>query len=91
MAYAIGNLVRCTAEFRDPTGLDALVDPSTVTFKLKTPTGTATTSTPTHDSTGRYHADVNVTEAGTWSYRFESTGTYQAAQEGTFYVEQGAF
>lgn len=95
--YVIGDLVRCRAVFRDPDNGDALIDPATIIFKAKAPSGTITTLTYGVDvglvkeSTGRYRADVSAATAGQWSYRFETTGTYQAAQEGTFTISAGAF
>ncbi len=38
------------------------------------------------DSTGKYHVDINANAAGTWYYRFFSTGTGQAAEERQFEV-----
>lgn len=96
MAYDPGDLVRCTATFQNPA-TDAYVDPSTVAFKYRNGNGTVTTLTYgadvslVKDSTGIYHVDVDAATAGTWHYRFESTGTYKAAQEGTFTVTSGSF
>jgi len=39
------------------------------------------------DSTGHYHIDVDASVAGTWTYRWFSTGTGQAADDQTFIVE----
>lgn len=97
MSYDKGDLVRIKAEFRDPENGDALVDPTSVTFKVKDPAGTTTTyvygtaAQLVKDSMGKYHVDVNANAQGSWRYRFESTGNYQAAQEGTFTVKAGAF
>jgi hypothetical protein len=97
MAYDKGDLVRCTATFKDATNNDTLVDPSTIQFKFKTPAGATTTYTYgtdaqlVKDSTGQYHVDLNANAAGTWSYQFSSTGTYQAAQEQQFTVLAGQF
>ena len=95
MAYDKSDLVRISATFRDPTANDAYVDPSTVTLKVKDPSLATTTYTyPANiakDSTGHYHFDLSVATAGLWSYRWETTGTYQAAQEASFTVNAGAF
>jgi hypothetical protein len=97
MAYDKGDLVRCRATFRDPEDNDAYVDPAVVKFKFKTPAGATTTYTYgtdvqlVKDSTGKYHVDVDANAAGQWSYRFEATGALQAAQEGVFTVNAGAF
>lgn len=97
MAYDLNDLVRCKARFRNPDNADAYVDPTTVTFKFKNPAGTTTTyvygtdAQLVKESTGVYRVDVAANAAGTWHWRFESTGTGKAAEEGTFRVEATAF
>lgn len=83
--YDIGDLGKFTATFRDPD-TDALVDPATVKFKHKTPAAVETTLTyPDVNlvklSTGRYRASVSLATAGQWTFRWETTGTYQGAEE----------
>lgn len=88
--YDNGDLVRCTGNFQTG-GVD--VDPTTVSFKFKTPAGVVTTYTYpasaqlVKDSTGDYHVDLSANEDGQWWFRFESTGTGQAASEQAFYVK----
>lgn len=88
--YSEGDLVRCTGTFTNADG-DA-VDPTAVIFKTKDPSGNITTLTYGVDAalvksaTGVYYVDVDVDEAGLWWYRFESTGTGQAAGEDKFTV-----
>lgn len=92
--YDLGGAVTCEAKFKK-TGV--LLDPTTVTFKVKNPLGVETTyvyNTDVQlikDSTGIYHIDINANLVGTWFYRFESTGTGQAAQEGSFRVRVSNF
>jgi hypothetical protein len=92
-SYVKGQLVRCRGSYTDESGV--AVDPTTVTAKVQTPSGTITTytypATVVKDSTGHYHVDVSVTTAGLWYYRFESTGMYQAAGEAHFDVSTGVF
>ena len=94
-SYDKGDLVRCSASFTDSDG--TALDPTTVTGKYKTPAGVTTTyvydtdAELVKDSTGNYHFDVNANAAGQWFYRFESTGTGQAAEEAAFTVEAGDF
>lgn len=93
--YAKGQIVRCEGKF-EVEATRVLVDPATITFKAKSPTGVLTTyTTPASqiikDATGKYHVDVNANTAGVWTYRFESSGTYQAADERTFIVEASIF
>ena len=92
--YDVGDLVRCTATFAT-SGTN--VDPSAVTFKKKTPSGTTTTLTYATDAAlvksavGIYYVDVSATEAGDWSYRFAATGTGQSAEEHQFRVQPSLF
>lgn len=89
MAYLQGQLIRLFASF----SLDgALTDPTTVTVKYKTPTGTSTTLVyPTDfavvkDGVGNYHLDLNLNAGGTWYFRWEATGTIIGAAQETFTV-----
>ena len=93
--YEKGDLVRASGAFTNVLG-EAL-DPTTVIFQFKDPTGSTTSYTygaasqVVKDSTGNYHVDVDASAVGTWYYRFYSTGTGQAADEGKFIVEPSAF
>lgn len=89
-----GDLVRCTGTFYDED--DAVADPSDVTFYLKGPNTDVTYEYGTDAelvrlSEGVYYVDFSVPvtgreAAGTYTYRFEGTGSNQAADEGTFVV-----
>ncbi len=90
--YPIGDLVRCSGAFTNAAG--AAADPSVVRFKFKRPdTGVIVTyvygtdSQLVKDSVGNYHVDVSGDAAGEWPYRFEATGTGQAAQDGSFFID----
>ena len=93
--YHVGDKVRCTGTFETAAGTDT--DPSAVYCKVKTPGGTSTTYTYGVDAalvksaTGIYYVDVSITEAGTWHYRFYSTGTGQAAGEESFVAKDSFF
>lgn len=93
--YDKGDLVRCTGTFTDASG--TAQDPAAVLFKYQDPSGNATTYTYGTDaelvksSTGVYYVDVDADEAGVFLYRFYSTGTGQAADEGFFRVEESKF
>ena len=93
--YDKGDLVRCAAAFTNTAG--TAIDPTAVLFKVKDPSGNITTYTYltdaelVKDSTGNYHVDVDADEVGTWYYRYYSTGTGQAAGEGTFDVLETEF
>lgn len=93
--YSKGDLVRCSASFADSAG--AATNPTAVLFQVKTPAGTTTTYVYGTDaqlvrpSTGNYYVDVDASQVGTYHYRFYSTGTGQAADEGSFRVKDSNF
>lgn len=93
--YDIGDEVAFTGTFTDADG--SPVDPSTVTFKLRDPSGNVETlvydtdAQPTRVSTGVYRAVMSFDEAGEWVYRYESTGTGKAAATKTIYVRGDVF
>jgi hypothetical protein len=94
-SYDVGDLVRVTATFTNAAG--TVADPAAVTARYRSPSGTTTTLTYGVDaelvkeSTGVYHVDISASESGTWSYRFASTGSGQAANEESFFVERSEF
>ena len=94
-SYDIGDRVRVSNRFATPAGVDT--DPTTVVCKYIDPSLNVTTKTygsdaeVVKDSTGRYHLDIDVDEAGTWSYRWTGTGAVVAAGEQTFVVRESAF
>lgn len=80
MILVNADQVRLRATF---TRLGALADPTAVTVTVKDPAGTKTVYTYAgsqivKDSTGVYHYDLTVNQAGTWTYRWRSTGVAQA-------------
>ena len=91
--YEVGNLIRVSAEFTDPNNDDAETDPTSVYLTVKSPSGTVVEYTYgvgsdiTKASTGNYYADVDADEPGRWWYRWYSTGTGQAAKEGSFIAD----
>jgi hypothetical protein len=90
--YDVGDYVRCSAAF---TQAAVAVDPTTVLLKVLAPDGTSTTytyalATITKDSAGNYHVDVPVTMEGRYQYRWTSTGTGAASEEGFLYVRERA-
>jgi len=93
--YDVGDLVRCTGTFTNAA--ETAVDPTAVVFMLRSPGGVEMTYTYgeddelVRDATGVYHVDVDVDEEGSWHYRFESTGTGQAAEEARIYVAASMF
>jgi hypothetical protein len=95
--YMAGNLVRLSAVFESPGCSPTFVDPDVVIVRTKAPDGTVTSYQYTVDqqvvqeSAGHYYIDVEIIDAGTWSYRWEGTGGYEAANEGTFKVTANSF
>ena len=61
-------------------------DPTTVTLTVTDPTGTATTPSTSHPSTGTYTANVACTTDGIWVYEWDGSGTASDIQEGTWTV-----
>ncbi len=87
--YDEGAEVAIRAAFRDES--EALVDPSLVVARVRAPDGTVTLPVVSRDSAGLYHADVVADQYGTWYYRFEGSGTFQAAGESGFGVRRSRF
>lgn len=90
-AYDTGDLVRVTGTLTEEDGTP--VDPTALTCKVKAPSGTVTTHVygvdpfPVRTGPGVYYVDVTPAEVGEYRYRFASTGTGQAADEGAFVVK----
>ena len=92
--YDVGDLIRSSITFTDFNG--AAADPTTVVFKYENPAGTVTSITYpavgiTKDSTGVYHADVTITTAGSWWFRWNGTGAVIAATEEPVFVQASMF
>jgi len=72
-------------------------DPSTTTFRTKSPDGTVTSYVEgtdvelVRDSAGVFHLDLLLGAAGWWTVRWEGTGTAQGADEYQVRVEPSAF
>lgn len=81
MRVPIGTDVRFKVTFRDPTG--TLVDPTTVSFRIKPP-GMPTVvlvypTDITRESLGVFVVVYTLNIANTWRARFEGTGALDAA------------
>jgi hypothetical protein len=83
--YKKGDLVRIAGVFKDVNG--TLIDPTSVALRVTKPDALTSTPAVTRDSTGNYHVDVDLTDAGRWYYTWISTGTGQAAENGEFLAE----
>lgn len=88
--YDVGDLVRVTGTF---TVGSVATDPTTVTLKVKDPSGNLDTYTyalsqVTKSSTGIYYKDLSIDEAGVWRYRFVGTGACVGEEEKWFEVRE---
>lgn len=90
--YDIGDRRRLSCEIRDETG--TLADPTTVTFKMFEPDKVVTQyvygedAQVYKDSTGCYHVEWDITQAGTHWWRFEASGSIGVAEETQFRVRK---
>lgn len=81
------NVVWRKTFFSDSAQLTA-VDPSTVTFKIKSPSGVTTTPSVTNEAgTGNFSSSKVVNEYGLWNWRWETTGPV-IVDQGTINVLQ---
>lgn len=83
--YIVTTQIRTTATFR--TLLGALSN-TTAVCSVKAPDGTVSTPSVTNDSTGVYHADVTLDQAGTWYVEWQGSGTVIAASDTAIAVRQ---
>lgn len=90
--FVIGEVVRLPLRVTDLAG--AAVEPGGVTLKIKPPVGAVdeyvfgVAPEVLNDGTGRYHADIVLTAAGTWAYRWELAAPNAGAAEGTITVQK---
>lgn len=87
--YTYNTTIRITGTFAVS---DVATDPTTVTLKTKSPSGAVSTYTyalsqVTKSATGVYYKDVQLTEAGTWQYRWSGTGAVASEDWSTLEVE----
>ncbi len=88
--FEVGDLVETFADFTDPGG--AAIDPDAVFFRVKASDGTLTTEQFGVDpavvklATGQYQRNIDADDAGSWRYRWFSTGNGQASQSTGFTV-----
>jgi len=83
--YDVGDVAVLTSTWR-VSGV--LTTPSTRVLTVVAPDGTETTPSITVASTGVLTAEVPITAAGTWRYRWVGTGAAAGAEEGRLFVRQ---
>ncbi|MEP7290528.1 MAG: hypothetical protein ABI835_02040 [Chloroflexota bacterium] len=87
--YLLGDTIRLRVTFKV---LHALIDPTTVIFKVKSSDKSIMTYTyPAEndiirDSEGEFHLRVVGNKVGQWYYRAEGTGAAAGVEESAFYV-----
>lgn len=87
--YKKGQKVRISVAF---TVDGVATDPTTVTAKIKDPSGNQSTyvygtdAEVVRESTGNYYVEETTDENKLWHYRFEGTGACEAVEEGAFRV-----
>ena len=89
--YDIGDSTRFQSVF---TVDGTAQNPTAVFLFVKRPSGTTdsyVTGDLTNSATGTFYLDDTLDETGIWYYRFESSGTVIAADEGSFIVERSEF
>lgn len=90
--YTIGNIIRIDATFKNN---GVLVNPTTVTGRIKTPSGVYSTFTVDdaliQSSTGIYYFTYQPTEEGRHEYRITGTGANVSAAEGHFTIVESYF
>lgn len=74
--YDIDTLVTLTTTFTLSDGVTP-VDPDTVTLYIRDPDGLIIEPSATRISAGNYSADVLLSKAGAWIYKFRGTGTVE--------------
>ena len=85
-SYVKGQQIKCTGFFQNVDS-GAYVDPATVTFRTKDPSGNISAHVygvdvnVTRTATGKYRYDLTIDEAGDWWLRWDSGGTHVGAQE----------
>ena len=91
-AYIPGEVARISAHVADITGVAA--DPGGVRLLVKAGNAVAVAyiygvdAIIVRDSVGEYHADLPITSAGRWAYRWELTAPNAGAAEGTLSVDR---
>lgn len=87
ITFDVGDTVSSTRTFKKD---GAVVDPASVTAKLKTPAGVESTPSVSRASDGNYYFDIEPSEVGTYWVQWRST-TPKSSTERSFYVRPSNF
>lgn len=90
--FIVGEVARLSIRATDLTG--AAADPGSIMLKIKP--GSAPVAAYTYgaapevvrDGVGRYHADIPLTAAGLWAWRWELAAPAAGAAEGIINVQK---
>lgn len=85
----VGDLVQLQALIVSLSGV--LLNPSVITFQVRSPQFSTTELDVIQDGTGTFHADLSLTAGGTWMWRVACEGLVQGAEEASFYVQPTSF
>jgi hypothetical protein len=85
VSYIVTTQIRATATFRTP---DGSLSNTTAVCTVKAPDGTTTTPSVTNDSTGVYHADITLDQAGSWRIEWQGSVTVIAAGDAAVNVRK---
>lgn len=90
--YIVGEVAHISLGVADIGGAPA--DPGALTLKIKAPGSAVTTLTYgvdaaiVRDGVGAFHADIGLSAAGQWAYRWELSAPNTGAAEGLFTVQK---
>lgn len=93
--WTVGETAQLTLSVDSLQGVPS--DPAALRLKIDPPLGIrieliyGTDATIVRDSAGRFHADLELTMKGIWSYRWETNSPGTTAIEGSLTVKQGRF
>lgn len=79
MSYEVGTLYTSDLTVTDNTGV--LVNTSTQVLTITLPDGTTVTPAVSHDSTGNYHVDYQLTQEGLYRFYWTTTGPITSKTE----------
>ncbi|CAB4169722.1 hypothetical protein UFOVP1305_49 [uncultured Caudovirales phage] len=85
-AYNIGDTVRMTFTVTSTTGALTNTPVRLLVGRPESTTLVYSSSALSHPSVGLWRKDVQVSEAGRWSYRWASSGAVVQVDEGAFAV-----